>query len=130
MSDKERESSFEELYSFASEPNKKNNTMARVTYIDPVDSISGKINKTDNCYGTLRYGKSYINRIKNPFKGAPTASQLETQRKFALASAATSEIMKDTNSTEYMNYLTSWKNSSNSCFTLRGYIFSQEMAKL
>ena len=102
--------------------------MARVTYLDPIDHISGKISKkhrTTYCYLNST-GTKYTQLYTKP-TGAPTAAQLASISKFRQAAQQTNTIMMDVE--QLTTYRTAWRNQIHngnySYRTLRGYIFAQ-----
>lgn len=102
--------------------------MAKVSYIDPIDHISGKISRkhrTVYCYRTGT-GAKYTQLHTAP-TAAPTAAQLASISKFRQAAQQTNTIMMDVE--QLTTYRTAWRNQIHngnySYRTLRGYIFSQ-----
>ena len=102
--------------------------MAKVTYIDPIDHISGKISRkhrTTFCYRTGT-GAKYTQQHTTP-TGEPTAAQIAGKTKFKQAAQQTNAIMQDID--RLTPYRTAWiskiKGGNTQYKTLRGYIFAQ-----
>ncbi len=103
--------------------------MAKVTFIDLVDSVSGKYCKKDP-NGTIFQKRPTCNvvcHIHNPYTGPATAAQVAVRTKFTAAVAATNAAMADP--VQSAAYLTAFK-AQTKYATLRGYIFAQEYATL
>lgn len=97
--------------------------MAKVTYIDPVETVSGKIAKHHDSVYNYRADID-CKYITQPRKStvAPTADQLAMQEQFARTAARVKQAMSD--SAQVAIYKEAWKQQSK-YKTLRGYIFSQ-----
>lgn len=97
--------------------------MAKVTYIDPVETVSGKIGKS---HKSVYYFRPDINctYIAQPRKSTvpPTADQLAMQEQFAATTARVKQAMAD--SAQAAIYKEAWLKQTK-YKTLRGYIFSQ-----
>ncbi|MCQ2229798.1 MAG: hypothetical protein MJZ13_08660 [Bacteroidales bacterium] len=101
--------------------------MGKVTIEYPFTDICGKVNKSDSIYFSHLNGKTYIRRIKKPFKGKPTAKQQAITEKFKTLQQRISAILKaGPGNEEYDLYHAQWKANPNDCATLRGYIFKME----
>ena len=97
--------------------------MAKVTYIDPVNHISGKIAKHHDSVYNYRtdIDCAYITQPRKS-NVPPTADQLAMQEQFARTAARVKQAMSD--SAQAAIYKEAWKQQSK-YKTLRGYIFSQ-----
>lgn len=98
--------------------------MARIQYVDIVESASGKLCK----HGTTIFmrnkatGKNYTSRICKPNTNPPSADQLAMQETFRQTAAKVKTAMKDE------AQLTSFKElfeKQTKYATLRGFIFAQ-----
>lgn len=101
--------------------------MAKVTYIDPIEHISGKIarkHRTAYCY-RRETGAKYTTQC-TPSSEPPSAQQEIVKDKFRKTVAKVNDIMIDPDLLEtYMEefkYQTHYK-------TLRGFIFAEEYKK-
>lgn len=102
--------------------------MARVTYLDPIDHISGKISRkhrTIYCYLTAT-GTKFTQTYTKP-TGGPTAAQVVTMTKFRQTALQTNTIIKDVE--QVQAYRTLWRTHLQSAHprykTLHGFIFAQ-----
>lgn len=97
--------------------------MAKVSYIDPIDHISGKISKHHESVYNYRTDIDCA-YITQPRKSTvpPTVDQLAIQEQFARTASKVKQAMADT--AQVATYKEAWKQQSK-YKTLRGYIFSQ-----
>ncbi len=105
--------------------------MAKVTYIDIIDNVSGKFCKQDPNGAIFAHRSDtnckYVYHRHKPFVDDPTPGQQATRARFANASAATDAAMTD--SEQLQAYSTAFK-AQDKYKTLRGFIFAQEYKKL
>lgn len=97
--------------------------MAKVTYIDPVDHISGKIAKQHKSVYNYRKDINcrYISQ-PTPSTLPPTADQLQLRQLFANTITKVNLVMQD--EAQVQTYKAQWENQTK-YKTLRGYMFSQ-----
>ena len=105
--------------------------MSKVTFIDPIDHISGKITKkhrTIYCYRTGT-GAKYTTVYTKP-AGDPSAAQTAAKNKFAQAAAQVKIVFANT--TQLDTYRTAWwaQLGSGKYKTLRGYVFAEVLRTL
>ena len=97
--------------------------MAKVTYIDPVEHISGKIAKKHKSVYSYRkdINCKYISQPR-PSSVPPTSDQLALREEFARTVARVNQTMAD--EAQVNTYKEQFENQSK-YKTLRGYIFAQ-----
>ncbi|MCQ2343224.1 MAG: hypothetical protein MJZ75_07060 [Paludibacteraceae bacterium] len=108
--------------------------MAKVTFIDPIASMSGKVAKQDKVALRTRNGRTHAYTIKNPYTGPVTPTRQRTIDAFRNAVTQASIILKDETKkaewqAQYDTYLSDNHKNTNSSAkiytTLRGYIIAQ-----
>lgn len=112
--------------------------MAIIKTATPFDSIKKKFAKSDDIYFKNRTADNatIAVRMKHPYDGGASASQIANREKFAEVAATVKAILTatstDTNPANY-NLLTAYKQAFKNqkhYLYLRSYIFAQEYAKL
>ena len=102
--------------------------MAKVSYLDPIDHIRGRISRKHRTvyYYRSATGAKYTQLYTKP-SVSPSAAQLANTAKFRQAALQTNTIMADIALVE--TYRTAWRNAlrngTTAYRTLRGYIFAQ-----
>ncbi len=72
-------------------------------------------------------GRVYVSHVHSPRTSPASANELAQRQKFTAAVAATQAVMADP--VQIATYVAAFKNQ-HKYFTLRGFVFAQEMAKL
>ena len=94
--------------------------MAKITPMELLSSLSGKVCGHSNKYFAVRYGTQYTGTICNPFTGEPTEKQIAVRQKFADTYTAMSELTEEQKNAYKEAFRKQKKYRS-----LRGYIFAQ-----
>lgn len=101
--------------------------MAKYIPNEMVKQYQGKICGHSDIYFAERNGTLYTGKICNPYKGEPTATQIQIQTKFKQASQAAKTALADP---EQRETLTTAFKKQKRYKTLFGFAFAQEYAKL
>ena len=99
--------------------------MAKITPMELLSSLSGKVCGHSNKYFAVRYGTQYTGTICNPYTGEPTAAQIAARTKFAATHAAMAALTP----TDIDAYKDAFKKQKK-YKSLRGFIFAMEYAKI
>ena len=94
--------------------------MAKITPMELLSSLSGKVCGHSNKYFAVRYGTQYTGTICNPYTGEPTAKQIAVRQKFADTYAAMAALTEE----QKADYQEAFKKQKK-YRSLRGYIFAQ-----
>lgn len=101
--------------------------MSQIKPMGLVESMSGKICGHSDMYFFRKNGKVFSGKICNPSTKEPTATQLAAQAKFKTARTNAKAALADT--TQRAAYEEAFK-SQKKYYSLYGYVFAQEYAKL
>ena len=101
--------------------------MSQVKPIALVESMSGKICGHSDMYFFRKNGKVFSGKICNPSTKEPSATQLAAQAKFKPARTNVKAALAD--ATQHAAYEEAFKNQKK-YYSLYGYVFAQEYAKL
>lgn len=103
--------------------------MARMQPSTPFDSAQHKFAKSDQIYFKVRKADNALLsvRMKHPYDGGNSASQIAQRAKFNQAQVATTTALA--NAETRATYEAAFK-KQRKYVTLRGYIFAMEYAKL
>lgn len=112
--------------------------MAIIKNATPFDSVQGRFSGSDQIHFRNRSADNATIgvRMKHPYDGGSSASQIANREKFAEVSATVKAILAATSTdTDQANYtlLTAYKaafKNQKRYLYLRSYIFAQEYAKL
>ena len=101
--------------------------MAKVSYIDPVYALHGKINKDSRvCYKQLAStGTSFTALLPEKVDRVYSAEEIARQQKFSLARAAMEVALADP---EQLAALKAAFKKQSKYRTLRGFVFAQKYA--
>ena len=99
--------------------------MAKITPMELLSSLSGKVCGHSNKYFAVRYGTQYTGTICNPYTGEPTEKQIAVRQKFADTYAAMAALTEE----QKADYEAAFKKQKK-YRSLRGYIFAMEYAKI
>ena len=101
--------------------------MSQVKPMDLIESMSGKICSHSDMYFFRKNGKVFSGKICNPSTKEPTQNQLAAQNKFKTARTNAMTALADPQ--QKAAYEAAFKNQKK-YYSLYGYVFAQEYAKL
>ena len=101
--------------------------MSKIKPMGLVESMSGKICGHSDMYFFRKNGKVFSGKICNPSTKDPSANQLTAQNKFKTARTNAKTALADP--TQRAAYETAFK-AQKKYYSLYGYVFAQEYAKL
>ncbi len=107
--------------------------MAKITFIDPVTSLSGTLDEHSKIYYRTRNGRTHAYKINRPFSGEPSELQTTMRQSFGDRVRLAGEILRDADLREewqklYDAYLLKVRRHPasypNPYSTLRGFIIA------
>ena len=107
--------------------------MSKVSFIDPVASLSGALNRNENIRFRTRNGKTHAYCVTKPYNGPASEAQTYTRKNFGACVRETSVILKNdtlraewqARYDEYLEQVTRHPaRCPHPCSTLRGFIIS------
>ncbi len=101
--------------------------MAQVKPMGLIESMSGKVCEHSDMYFFRKNGKVFSGKICNPSTKEPTQNQLAAQAKFKTARTNAMTALADPQ--QKATYEAAFKNQKK-YYSLYGYVFAQEYAKL
>lgn len=99
--------------------------MAKITPMELLSSLHGKVCSHSDIYFAERNGTRYTGKICNPYKGEPTDKQVAVRQRFSDTIAAIAALTDD-QLDAYADAYTKQRKYK----TLRGFIFAQEYNKI
>ena len=99
--------------------------MALIKPMELLTALSGKVCGHSNKYFAVRNGTQYTGTICNPYTGEPSEAQVKHRQKVAGAALKLNQLTEK----ELQDYKTAFSKQKK-YRTLRGFMMSQEMAKI